>query len=277
MTLHIDTDLHPDSAHLWYADYFDGFDILHARYHRHAFPKHSHAEYVIGIVEEGFERCLYQGEYVVASPDTLTFINPEVVHTGGSNTSASYRYKAIYPSQALLTRIWQETLGQQGVPYFREATLQDPDAARLMRLLYAAIENNSEALECENLLLQTLVLLLRHNAKVGAFTEVKPHPHNVKDTKDFINAHLSDTLSLDVMARAVGLSPFYLARVFQNSVGLTLHSYLTQQRIDLAKSLIRKGLPLGQVALEVGFYDQSHLNRQFKRYLGITPSQYRTL
>ncbi|MEW6734220.1 MAG: helix-turn-helix domain-containing protein, partial [Acidobacteriota bacterium] len=66
----------------------------------------------------------------------------------------------------------------------------------------------------------------------------------------------------------------YLIRAFRNEVGIPPYVYLTQVRIEKAKKLLAKGAPIAEVAVAVGFADQSHLNRFFKRIIGITPGRY---
>ena len=64
-------------------------------------------------------------------------------------------------------------------------------------------------------------------------------------------------------------------RVFHDEVGLPPHAYLTQVRVNRARRLLSQGWPITEVAFEVGFVDQSHLNKRFKRITGMTPGQYR--
>ena len=71
-----------------------------------------------------------------------------------------------------------------------------------------------------------------------------------------------------------GLSPFHLARLFAGAYGLPPHKYLEGLRVDRARALLAAGRPLAEVALAAGFASQSHLNRSFKRILGITPRAY---
>jgi AraC-like DNA-binding protein len=76
------------------------------------------------------------------------------------------------------------------------------------------------------------------------------------------------------LAQVAGLSPFHLCRAFREAVGMTPHAYLTQIRVGRARSLLRAGLPPAVVAIEVGFCDQAHLTRHFKRIVGTTPTKY---
>ena len=72
----------------------------------------------------------------------------------------------------------------------------------------------------------------------------------------------------------VGLTTFQLIGLFKRTVGLTPHAYLTQVRLGMACRQLRRSPVLAEVATAVGFYDQSALNKHFKRCYGITPLQF---
>jgi AraC-like DNA-binding protein len=65
-----------------------------------------------------------------------------------------------------------------------------------------------------------------------------------------------------------------LARSFERAIGLPPHAYLEGVRIRRARQLLDRGAPLVEVALTVGYPDQPHFTRRFKRFVGITPGQY---
>ena len=71
-----------------------------------------------------------------------------------------------------------------------------------------------------------------------------------------------------------GLTTFQLIGLFKRTVGLTPHAYLTQVRLNMACRHLRHAPVLADVATGVGFYDQSALNKHFKRCYGITPTQF---
>ena len=77
------------------------------------------------------------------------------------------------------------------------------------------------------------------------------------------------------VARHVGLSPFHFIRLFRRAVGVPPSAYATLVRIGRAERLLRDGVPIAHAADAAGFYDQSHLNRCFRRFVGITPGEYR--
>lgn len=90
----------------------------------------------------------------------------------------------------------------------------------------------------------------------------------------YIDEHLGEDLALASIAAEVALSPFHFARLFKQATGLSPHQYVVRRRVERARELIesRQGT-VACVAVTVGFCDQSHLARHFKRLLGIAPAQ----
>src|SRR5258708_31862599 len=98
----------------------------------------------------------------------------------------------------------------------------------------------------------------------------------IKHVLEFIRSHLSEELSLEVLAQHIGFSPFHFARLFQRTTGETAHHIVLRQRIERAQRLLAEtALPLARVAGESGFANQSYFTRVFKRYLSVTPRAYR--
>ncbi|NMG08009.1 AraC family transcriptional regulator [Brasilonema sp. UFV-L1] len=94
---------------------------------------------------------------------------------------------------------------------------------------------------------------------------------------DYINAHLDQDIKLADIAELLGVSHYYFCHLFKQSVGMTPHKYLIQQRIERAKVLLKnQEFSIAEVALECGFTDQSHLTKHFKRLVGLTPKAMRS-
>jgi transcriptional regulator GlxA family with amidase domain len=89
-----------------------------------------------------------------------------------------------------------------------------------------------------------------------------------------VQQQLSHKLSITDLAAVAGLSRFHFMRMFAQATGLTPMAYITQQRIVLAKQLLQTGTTPVVVALETGFFDQSHFARYFKKFVGTTPGNY---
>jgi transcriptional regulator of acetoin/glycerol metabolism/AraC-like DNA-binding protein len=94
----------------------------------------------------------------------------------------------------------------------------------------------------------------------------------------YIESHFDERISLEALASMAGLSAHHFARAFRQSVGTPPHGYLLQRRLEHVEHLLRDTqLPLSQIALAVGFSDQSHLTRHFRRLTGMPPSLARRL
>jgi AraC-like DNA-binding protein len=91
---------------------------------------------------------------------------------------------------------------------------------------------------------------------------------------ELIRERFVTALSLDEIALHAGLDIFQLIRAFRGQLGVTPYAYVTQLRVGRARALLTRGVPPSEIAARVGLYDQSQLNRHFKRIVGITPGQF---
>jgi AraC-like DNA-binding protein len=89
-----------------------------------------------------------------------------------------------------------------------------------------------------------------------------------------IRERLAETVTLDELAQHAGLDKFHLCRAFRAQIGMPPHAYLTRLRIMQAKELLAAGAKPKDIAPRVGLYDQSQLNRHFRRIVGMTPGQF---
>lgn len=101
-------------------------------------------------------------------------------------------------------------------------------------------------------------------------------PYQLSQIFDYIDAHLDQNLKLENLAKLLDLSQFHFSRLFKQSVGLSPHQYLIEQRIERAKQLLKKtNQSILDIALNCGFSSHSHLSKQFRQVTGMTPKAYR--
>ena len=101
-------------------------------------------------------------------------------------------------------------------------------------------------------------------------------PAVLRNTLDYIDAHLSAPLTLADLAAQAALSEYHFARMFRQSVGLAPHQYVMQRRMDRAQQMVRYTThSLTEIALCCGFSSASHFSNRFKAVNGVTPSQLR--
>lgn len=101
-------------------------------------------------------------------------------------------------------------------------------------------------------------------------------PRWLAHARDYIHAHGAERPSLAAIAAAAGVHPSTLVRMFRAHLGCSPGEYVRNTRLDLAKSaLLTTDRAIADIALEAGFYDQSHFTAAFRRYTGMTPARFR--
>lgn len=246
-------------------------ELLHASNITHDYPAHMHEEYSIAVILRGTEDTICRGSSHRARRGDVLLINAEEVH---SNKSLASEYR--------LFKVWPKTLSGMGesgkdAPYFSKLVISDPSLFRALLNLHLKLEQNGSALEQESEFISTMALLLERHADGGYDFQrprIRKEEATVQLVRDYLWAHYSENVSLSQLTALTNLSPFYLLRVFHHRAGFPPHEFQTQVRIAHARRLIRSGMPLSQTAVETGFFDQSHLSRNFKRIVGVTPRQY---
>ena len=117
--------------------------------------------------------------------------------------------------------------------------------------------------------------LLREYAQTDAREPASEPRAEVRTVCEYLSKHAVEQVSLDTLGEIAGLSKYHLLRAFTKETGITPYRYLETIRIDRAKSLLREGVSPAEAALSAGFSDQSHFSNAFKRFIGLTPGQYR--
>lgn len=96
----------------------------------------------------------------------------------------------------------------------------------------------------------------------------------VEEVIQYINDHLDEEIKIDDLSNHFYISKFHLLREFKKHSGTTIHKYIIQKKLILAKELILKGIPIIQVYEQCGFGDYSNFFRAFKNEYNITPKQF---
>lgn len=260
----------------WRLPQLDNLELLHASHVTHDYPRHMHEEYSIAVVLQGTETTACRGASHKARAGHLLLINAEEVH---SNKSVGSEYRLIKVRAKRLERVALAMGGPlREAPSFPEVVVDDPFLFRRLLNLHLKLEQDISALEQESEFVSTMGFLLtrlnKNNRAPQTATKAGSEDVYVRLVRDYLRAHYAENVSLTQLTSLTNLSPFYLLRVFHNCAGFPPHEYQTQVRIAHARKLIRNGTSLSQAALETGFFDQSHLSRNFKRIVGVTPRQY---
>jgi AraC-like DNA-binding protein len=248
-------------------------DLLTARFDRHVYAPHAHDEFTIGVCVGGSELIDYRGGHIRTGPGSIVVLAPGEMHTGGpGSTTDGYAYRALYANPALLT---DGTLAD-GLPHFREPLLDDPELAAALRLAHTELSACPDPLEAESRLPWLLTALAsRHSTARPANCVVPGADHIARAVRDRLADELLSPPSLAELAAEQGLSRYQLLRAFRTTMGIPPYAWLAQSRVNRARGLLDRGLKPAEVAVLVGFADQAHLTRWFRRVLGVTPAAYR--
>ncbi|MFC3998619.1 AraC family transcriptional regulator [Nocardiopsis sediminis] len=269
------TDSPVDRARYWRHPGLPDVELLKARFVRHAFSRHTHDTYAFALVETGVEEYSYRGALRRAFAGSVAVVEPNEVHTGQAGTPSGWRYRVLYPGIGAVTDAAAD-LGLPAPPAFPDDAFHAPEAARRLRAAHMAAERG-DRLSASSLTREALVHIMRRHARPvrRARAQVAPAPSQAAaDARDLLHGSLVDPPRLDDLAAAVGCTPFALLRAFRSAYGLPPHAYLNQVRVHRARRLLLDGVAPAQVAAAVGFADQSHLSRHFKRSTGVPPGAF---
>ena len=261
-----------EPAVFWRHPRFEEIGFLKASFTRHRYDLHTHPTYVFGVVTRGVERLRAGRRSYAAPTGSIIIVNPEEVHDGEAGSEAGWTYRTCYPTQSFMARTMQE-LGVRGLPAFGRVVMSDRRLVESFLVAHAAAEAD-DLVEAETSLLE-FVRVLVSQCTDARLDEAPFSAGPAGDYRELVDASLSRTLDLGVLARSLGVTRFQVIRNFKRFTGLTPGAYIRMRRLQLATALIEKGADLSEAATAAGFADQSHLTRTFRKVRGITPNMYR--
>jgi len=237
----------------------------------HAFPRHSHDGFGIGVMTTGAQRSWSGIGPVESTAGDVITVNPGEMHDG-TPINGARGWRMLYLAPVLVAQEVAEVIGD--APEIARPAFRDPVMGGLFERLFArATAAVPEPLALEEDLLRVLVRLLRqHGARPRP---VRPTPPGVAAARRRLDEAPEQPATLVELAALSGVDRFTLLRGFARETGATPHAYLVQRRVRLARRLLAAGHVPAEAALQAGFADQSHLTRAFRRQLGVTPASYR--
>lgn len=97
----------------------------------------------------------------------------------------------------------------------------------------------------------------------------------VDDAKSFIIDNIDNNITMQDICEYLDISETYFIRKFKKLTDLTPYTFILDTKVSKAKELFSKGATISEVVFQMGFFDQSHLNKVFKKYTDTTPNEYR--
>ena len=266
----------------------DNFKIFHIRdkkdikfeYHHHDFSK-------IVILIDGDLTYYIEGKAYILKPWDILFVNKNEIHKPVVNPNKYYERIVIWLNPDFMAKYAQGN--NNLLKCFEVAIKNNYNLLRLnmksidiIKNLIQDIQNcnnsnefGSEILK-ESLFVQLMVLMNRlflNSDKNRDIEDIK-YDKTIEGVLNYINSNLENDLSIDTIASEFFISKYYLMRKFKNQIGSSIHNYVVQKRLILARSLISDGLSMSSVCSRCGFNDYSSFVRAFKKVYGVSPSNY---
>ncbi|WP_158817672.1 AraC family transcriptional regulator [Methylocapsa sp. S129] len=163
--------------------------------------------------------------------------------------------------------------GLSATPHFRSGFVDDPNFLEATYRLCASVEDRETILEQQSRLAVCLRVALRYVEQ--SLPKAADGGHDaIKRVKAYLLERFDESVTLDELSVLSRLSPFHLVRSFARHVGAPPHAYQIRVRIERARTLLRNGTAPAEAAHLLGFGDQSHFTRHFRRIMHVTPAQY---
>jgi len=223
-----------------------------------ATPWHNHDHLILGLVDRGVRAIALRDARFDVGAGQGFVLPPHVAHRCLDCSGVGYRVLCLdQPALPAARPAW----GRIASPEWRAAF------DRAFALVVGGASDLTEALTA---------LTALATSSVGALvpsTAVDPSP--IRRTRRNIVGDLAHAKTLRTLADDAGLSPFHLHRLYLRYTGLTPGQQQMLARLRQARALLGEGVALSDAAAACGFADQSHLNRAFKRWMGVPPGRYR--
>jgi len=243
-------------------------EVFHAHFIDHVYPSHTHDTWTLLIVDDGAIRYgLDRTEHGALRPG-VTLLPPHVPHDGRAATRDGFRKRVLYLDSSILDDHWVGTAVDS-------PTLPDEALRDRVHRLHRVLARPGDELEAESRLAFVRERLLAH-LRARPMRAFQAGPGVAGRLRELLDESLVEGITLRQAATRLQRHPAHLVRAFTARFGLPPHAYLTGRRVDAARRLLLQGRPASEVAVAVGFYDQSHLTRHFRRHLSTTPARFAT-
>jgi AraC family transcriptional regulator len=191
-----------------------------------------------------------------------------------------FHFTLILFEPRLLEQVAHESVNGDRLEFIPQFQLVDPVIQQIASALKADLEAGCPAgrLYGESFSAALAVHLVTtcsvFQQKIPAYPDGLPK-YKLQQATDYIQAYLDRDIKLADLANTVRMSPYYFCRLFKQSMSMTPHQYVIQQRVERAKQLLKQPNALiADVALQCGFAHQSHLSQHFRRLVGMSPKTF---
>lgn len=243
-------------------------EVFHAHMVDYAYPLHCHDTWTVLVVDAGAIRYDLDTRHCGVSGQTVAILPPGVIHDGRPDDSARegfWKRNLYLDASTLPTTLIGAAVDKTNLP--------DPQLRSALIGLHESLTAREDPLDGETRLAmitdRITTHLLPRTRRVAA-----PETSIAHTLRHLLDEHLTESITLQHAARSLDRSVPHLVRSFQRTFGISPHAYLIDRRIEAARAMLLRGTKPATVAVHVGFYDQAHFTRHFKRHTSIAPAKF---
>lgn len=240
---------------------------------RHTFPCHIHHSFILGVITKGKRIIHVDGQDVSLSTNDCFIINPHQPHSCQIPGETNHDYWIISISSKIMQAANRQRTGKNESPYFSSIQIPDLELARGIICL-SKRQSNGELVKDAELSGILDRLIIYHADKQAKDQPIRDTSSFVELICKYIEENAGQIVRLNELSRIVHVSPFYLNRIFRETIGVPPYTYLLQTRIKQSMELLLQIESIAEVGFQMGFSDQSHFSRFFKKNVGLTPRQF---
>lgn len=234
----------------------------------------------IAVIEAGTIDIEFNSSIEKLQKDQLVIFNPHVIHCSKNTQDKVNGYNILYINVDWCQSIQQNIFHNNShFINLNRNIIDDKETYNIFLSLFKEVFNDSSNKHYEDTISQFISELFKNYCSVKQITNNNKEKQNPIATtvKEYILNNIDQDITLDDLSKYTGYNGTYLIRVFKNQFGLTPKALIINQKINRAKKLLleNKELNLVDIALEAGFYDQSHFIKSFKRVFAVSPSIYK--
>lgn len=255
-----------------------GIETIRAHFEGPAYDPHWHDSYLIGFTEQGVQQFLCRKVLHNSTPGQAFLLEPGEIHDGNAPTAGGFTYSTLYLQPHWIERelrALHEDAPSHCLPSFASTLSNEPELVMQIATAFHALQMAELRIVRQTALDALLGKLSEHLLWRPRVVRDPRMPAVALRARDYLHAHAEQDIGLDDLALASGVDRFRLSRAFKSAFGLAPHAYLIQLRLSKARNLLAQGRQPAEVAMALGFADQSHLGRWFRRCYGLTPASYR--
>ena len=238
----------------------------------HSFKKHFHNEVSIGLVEKGCSKTeIYSNNYEITDR-TFLIIPPAIPHRCNPYNYQQWKFRMLYINIEWFQSIFNAKSEKIKFSYMK---LNEEMYLNIVNLFDSIEKQIIIDMEDESKLL-TYIAMLNQGNNICTDRDIFRNfsLKKINRVKQYLNKDYLNNIKLSDLVKIANVSKYYLIRQFNYCYGLSPHQYLMNLRINQAKKLLKSNKNFVDIALESGFYDQSHFTKCFKEYTGVTPLEY---